>query len=266
MRLILTLTLLIIVCSLNAQNLPAIQKESIQAPAKIKIDGKIDEWSNKFEAFNKSTQIYYTISNDAANLYLTVQAIDFNTIKKILSGGITLTVNKANKKKDSTAIVVTFPVYERDQKSILLSNQWRADKKAQIDSFVNVYNRQIPTTVKLISVKGLNTINNGFISIYNNDKIKAAVRFDKGMHYNYELAIPLNLIELPPAGMSKFNYNIQINGQKTFNGFVIEALGGRPDILGFIDNNGRSYTINDSSQDKDLYYPTDFWGEYKLIK
>lgn len=268
MRLILTPLLLIIVSSINAQNLPTIQQESVQAPAKIKIDGKTDEWGNKFQAFNKSTQIHYTISNDANNLYLSVQAIDFNTIKKILAGGITLTLNKFIKKKDSAVVSFTFPFYEKGQKLFSISNQWVSQNKTQVDSFANVYNRQLPTAFKLIGVNGLKVIDNGSISIYNEDKIKAAVLFDKDMHYNYELAVPLNLIPFTTNEMLRINYNIQLNGQKSIDGYAIESVPGRENILLYVDSNGQRTLVvgPGGSPDKDLYYPTDFWGEYKLIK
>lgn len=267
MRLILTLLLLIIVSSLNAQNLPTIQQESIQAPAKIKVDGIIDEWGNKFQAYNKSTQIYYTMSNDAANLYLTVQATDFNTIKKILAGGITLILNKLSKKKDSTVVSFTFPFYEKGQKLFSISNQWVSQNKTQLDSFANVYNRQLPTAFKLIGVNGLKVIDNGSISIYNEDKIKAAVLFDKDMHYNYELAIPLKLIGFIADGVSKLYYNIQLSGQQTYNGYTVQPVPGRPNLLLVVDNAGNQISVGRlSPEEQDLYYPTDFWGEYTLVK
>ena len=256
----------------QGQSLPTTQKNSVHAPLNIKIDGNSDEWNNKFEAYNKSTQIYYTISNDLTNLYLTVQANDINTIKKIVSSGLTLTINKLNKKKDSTAIAFTFPVYDQGLKSITVTKRLisgnKAEDKLRIDSLIKVYNRQIPITMKVISVRGLKTINNESISVYNEEKIKAAALFDKNMYYNYELAIPLKLIEFTPDGISKFYYNVQINGLTSFNGMTIQAIGGREDKLGVVDKNGTTFILNDNSsiQDKDLYYPTNFWAEYTLSK
>lgn len=256
----------------QGQSLPTTQKNSVHAPRNIKIDGNSDEWNNKFEAYNKSTQIYYTISNDLTNLYLTVQANDINTIKKIVSSGLTLTINKLNKKKDSTAIAFTFPVYDQGLKSITVTKRLisgnKAEDKLRIDSLIKVYNRQIPITMKVISVRGLKTINNESISVYNEEKIKAAALFDKNMYYNYELAIPLKLIEFTPDGISKFYYNVQINGLESFNGMKIQTIGGREDKLGVVDKDGKTFILNDNSsiQDKDLYYPTNFWAEYTLSK
>jgi len=53
----------------NAQKLPEVQTVNLRAPAGIKIDGKPTEWDSKFQAYNKSTNAFYTIANDDDNLY-----------------------------------------------------------------------------------------------------------------------------------------------------------------------------------------------------
>lgn len=81
---------LIMIVAANAQKLPDIQKSGLRAPANLRIDGKATEWNNKFQAFNKNIDVFYTISNDDDNLYLAIQAIDIKTIYKIFNGGISL--------------------------------------------------------------------------------------------------------------------------------------------------------------------------------
>ena len=71
----------------NAQGLPKVQQESIYAPANIKIDGKALEWGDKFQAYNVSNHLFYTLSNDDKNLYLIVFATDNATSSKIIYGG-----------------------------------------------------------------------------------------------------------------------------------------------------------------------------------
>jgi len=82
--LIITFLLAMLVLGSNAQKLPAVQKESVWAPITVKIDGKAAEWGNKFQAYNSSTEIYYTISNDDNNLYLAIKAVDPDIINKFL--------------------------------------------------------------------------------------------------------------------------------------------------------------------------------------
>jgi len=52
-----------------AQKLPNVQLGSVQAPADIKIDGKTTEWHDQFQAYNRATDIYYTLSNNDNHLY-----------------------------------------------------------------------------------------------------------------------------------------------------------------------------------------------------
>lgn len=66
----------------EAQKLSAVQETSVFAPAGIRIDGKAAEWGPAFQAYNKTTRIFYTLANDRNTLYLTVHASDKTTIRK----------------------------------------------------------------------------------------------------------------------------------------------------------------------------------------
>ena len=57
----------------HPQKLPNLQTTSLRAPASIKIDGKTTEWNNRFQAYNKATEVSYTIANDKDKLYLVIQ-------------------------------------------------------------------------------------------------------------------------------------------------------------------------------------------------
>src|SRR5476651_2223832 len=96
----------------SAQKLPSVQTASVLAPAGIKIDGKTTEWDDKFQAYNNHVEFYYTLSNDGTNLYLTVQAIERDIVRRIMNGGISLVVNKTGKKNDKDGMAVTFPLFE----------------------------------------------------------------------------------------------------------------------------------------------------------
>src|ERR1700748_1734396 len=97
----------------KAQKLNSVQAAAIPAPAKVKVDGKIDEWGGNFQAYNKTTKLFYTLANDEKNLYLVVKSTDLQNSTKIMGGGVTLTINTANKKKEENAYSVRFPIVER---------------------------------------------------------------------------------------------------------------------------------------------------------
>src|SRR5476651_1300472 len=96
--------------TLTAQKLPGKQLVSLKAPANIKIDGKMTEWGESLQAYNKSTLIYYTMANDADNLYLVVRIENPDIINKAISGAITLTVNPACKQSDIKCPAISFPL------------------------------------------------------------------------------------------------------------------------------------------------------------
>jgi len=254
--------------STYAQKLPNVQQVSLRAPANVKIDGKLTEWNDRFEAYNKSTQVYYTISNDRDNLYLTIKVSDITTIKKILAAGVTFTINQTNKQKDSTTTGFSFPFYGQGQKLITITDQptpqIKAENSLTLDSLAKAYNSQITTTFKLIGIRGVKSINEPFVTVYNEEGIKAASYFNKDLLYGYELAIPLKLLGYKIDKAATFNYNIQTNGQKTFKGYAITPVPGRSTLLTFVDDKGTSFMLDQNF--KDLYYSTDFWGEYTLTK
>ena len=63
-----------VILSAAAQKLPKVQRASLYAPENIKVDGMLNEWDDKLQAYNYATDVYYTISNDDKNLYITLKA------------------------------------------------------------------------------------------------------------------------------------------------------------------------------------------------
>ena len=78
-KVLMLVLLLLINFSASAQK-DKIQKNNFRAPINVKIDGKLNEWGDKLQAYNTSTDIFYTISNDDDNLYLAVAATKNNTL------------------------------------------------------------------------------------------------------------------------------------------------------------------------------------------
>jgi hypothetical protein len=256
----------------NAQKLPTIQQISVRAPADIKIDGKTTEWDNKFQAYNKATDVYYTIANDDDKLYLIIQATEPTIITKIVCGGITFTINHSGQKKDKNGMAVTFPAYDRKNPPVyeILNNKPNATRdtvknRMQADSFLNAHNKQLKDKLKLIDVVGIKAIKDSEISINNEEGIKAVSLFDNKIYYTYELAIPLKYIEFTADKSLKFSYNIKLNGLIPKGSRMIDA--GRPDLIVFVGPDGVNYNGGKATpENMILYSPTDFWGEYTLAK
>ncbi|MES2378643.1 MAG: hypothetical protein V4553_18765 [Bacteroidota bacterium] len=251
----------------NAQKLPVTQTVSVKAPANIKIDGKPTEWDNKFQAYNKAIQAFYTISNDDKKLYLTLQATKKEIINKIINGGVSFTVVKGIKQVLNNGITITFPVFdEKDRPNIninamaqIVPGSQESDKLS--DSLMKANNSILSAKAKLIRLTGVKDLDT-LISMYNTDGIKARAQFGKHMAYTYELAIDLKLLDLSAADLTKFNYNI------TLNEIEIDYV---PGIA--ITRNEDGTIVNMYMADTKLansyisaLSSTDCWGTYTLVK
>ena len=246
--------MLIVSIATYAQRLPNVQKISLRAPVDIKIDGKASEWNNKFQAYNHATDVFYTIANDDDNLYLVIKASIPDVVYKIINGGITFTISTTRKRNDPNAISVTYPIFKRNNLPLLpLGNKPKVAKdstvrRIQIDSFINKLNEQLITKSKEIGVKGVRSISDSIISIYNDEGLVVAERFNREVSYIYELSIPLKSLKLNIG--DHFTYNIKLNG-------VFQALNLPPNAHVTL------IVANDNSMN--ALSPTDFWAEYTLV-
>jgi len=177
--------------SANAQKLPNVQTVNVLAPADVKTDGSAGEWGGGFEAYNKSTGLFYTMANDGQNLYLTIQATYTITICKILTRGISLTISNADKTSKILPLIITYPV---DSSAIA------SPLSAQI------------------KVAGIKELTDTLIVANNKYDIKAAARLEHQNSYTYELAIPIKYIVFFLTDAGTFNYNIKVNGSSDFSG------------------------------------------------
>ncbi len=278
----------------NAQKLPNIQNTSLRAPANIKIDGKATEWHNKFLAYNKATDVYYSMANDDDKLYLVVQATDPAIINKIIGGGITLTIQKSGKKTDKDGISITYPIFDKKSRPYVHSSQIvgnsiltvsgddvtimprnsvdgaRAAKPAdpkefQGDSIMAIYNKRLENNSKYIGVTGIKGIDS-LISVYNTSDVKTAELFDSKIVYTYELAVSLTQLGLSVSDGTKFAYHITINGSSPFSIPNIAFTGNQTDapVKSVTPEGGGGGSQIAALMGQSA--PTDFWGEYTLVK
>jgi hypothetical protein len=262
----------------HGQKLNNIQEGSIPAPANIKVDGKLLEWSNGLQAYNKATQLYYTLANNNQTLFLVIQSTDQSNNRKIIAGGISLTINTTGKKRDKDAFIITFPVVSPSG----MRGQFRrrgssGDQQERPDSAAIAALRQkVRSTAKEINVSGFKDIADSVISIYNEYGIQAAVDYDAKGNFVYELALPLKLLHIALADAKELAYNIKVNGIQSVNrggdgaggndggggGFG----GGRRGGSGGGGFNGGGRGGGGDSDLQSMMSPTDFWGKYIPVK
>jgi hypothetical protein len=264
------LLLLINICVADGQKLPTKQEKNFTAPSLVIIDGLSAEWG-MFQAYNKSTKIFYTIANNQANLYLVVKAVDPEIIRKILFGGLTLTVNQFAKNDNGKSPSISYPLISVENSQVVISaltkgknendtsitaiNQWITKRSNTFkinnmpgiaDTLAIVSEPTLFAKLPLFSQPGYYLINE------NNDDINVAGKFDNQWAYTAEIKIPLKVLSLTANG--KFNYNIRLNGP------MYKSNRPTPGVtVTYKYVNGEQVADN-----QDLLNPTDFWGEYNL--
>ncbi|MDB4925281.1 hypothetical protein [Mucilaginibacter sp.] len=221
----LPLAILMVFCfaKIFAQSkLKEVQTNSLWAATTVKVDGNLTEWKNDFQAYNKSTKLYYTLANDAKYLYLVIQSSDATNNAKIAAGGITFTINTADKKKDKDAFTLTYPVInrangrgQRGQRGGGFGggrNGGVALSDSAIKAAADLQHQQFIAASKEIKVFGFKDITDSLISIYNEYSIKASIGYDVQGNFTYEMAVPLKALELSADAPKEFAYNLKLNG------------------------------------------------------
>jgi len=252
----------------------------VRAPDNIKIDGKVTEWSDKFQAYSNADRVFYTISNDDKKLYVTIQTAGPHANDKIFIGGITFTISHATERRERERspdnVSIRFPMLYPNSIEVLLAdnNQYTqlindtVANKTKIETLIAAANKQIMHSSKEIQVIGVTGITDPLISVYNSQGILAAGQFNNKMYYTCELAIPLKYLGLSVDDAVKFSYNIRLNGAPdnsiamiTSSDITIAQVGNTHPAIPLMERIG--------TPDPDYLYthnPTDFWGEYTLAK
>jgi hypothetical protein len=272
----------------QAQKLSDVQEGSIWASG-VKVDGKHNEWENNFKAMNKSTNLTYTLANDAKNLYLAIQSKNVTNNNKIMLGGITLTVNPSGKKNDKEGFKVIYPVVNRRRPGgapgagggattgVRMQGgpgggfgRFQDMTPMQRDSMQRAVARTQLAGAKEIKVFGFKDIPDSLISIYNEYSIKTIASISDEGVFMYELSIPLAMLEMSLDEPKEFSYNIKLNGlQINFGGFSggPRPGGGASESVSVVRVEGGGGGGGMGSFNfQDLITPTDFWGKYVLTK
>jgi len=263
----------------SAQKLPNIQQASVKAPANIKIDGRANDWGNKFEANNSTTELLYTIANDDKKLYLVVQTISPMVMNRIANGGIKLIIQKNGTKTDAGAPFIKFPFLQKGKRlSIGFVNiiedgrngmrrapdpKNAADAEKIADSLATGNNKKLMREQKWIYTSGIAGVDT-LLAVYNEKGIQAANATDSKKAYTFELAIDLKLLGLQADKAEKFSYHIVVNSEPNkYTSMLGPAFfAGDPALAA--QNEERIRRLNE--QMEAAYATTDFWGEYTLAK
>jgi len=240
-----------------AQKLPSVQEVTVHYSIDPNIEDSAKVPQLAFKAFNKATEIYYTLANSKINLYLIIRATDLQVAKKIIAGGITFGIHPNGKKVAKDKIEITYPVYDKHDRPALLSIREQEIlsnqplTREEKDSVVTSSDKKVRNFAKRIKVQGINTLDT-LLSVYNEEGIKATSAIGQELSYTYALAVNLKLLGLNTTTHKSFTYHIRINDVEQ-NGINIQR-----------DASGNIESINMSRGATRAQPATDFWGEYTL--
>ena len=113
--------------SLAQVRLPRIQVSTVKVDSKVVIDGNINDWPKGFQAYNTRTNIYYSFAHDNNNIYLLVRAESYEAIKKILLGGVSLSLQGESVNDPDNEVRIRYPAYDKFHPS------WTINREASKD-------------------------------------------------------------------------------------------------------------------------------------
>lgn len=180
-------------------------EENIRMVKPFKADGISNEWNEPLNQYNDATRLAFALANDDQNLYVIIESLDPQTTFSVLSGGITLNINTAGKKKDG--IKLTFPLMERPPVPKDVDRDHLAPHPDEDMGLMHD-----PSTMnKSIRVSGFKNIADGDLTADNQSGIETGMSIHPNKDLIYELRIPLAQLAVNLDMKKPLVYNIKIN-------------------------------------------------------
>ena len=194
--------LYIILCAKDASAQTSDKLEIVQAPVNVKVDGRMEEWGDSLAYYNKDTKLSYAIAKNDTALYIAVTAADRQVKRKIMMAGITVTVNTEGKKHKMYSL--TYPLPDNNGSGAF--GRGKSD-----DTAANFQPKPSLLQTTSLKVEGFKDVESDVITTANTYGFKAAYKFDNHHNLVYEIAIPLNMLNLKPKN-KELAVNIMVNG------------------------------------------------------
>jgi hypothetical protein len=172
----------------------------------LSIDGKLSDWGDSLKYFDEHTQFSFDIRNNQTTLYLAIKSNNKQNLSRILSRGVSFSVNAEGKKKNGPTII--FPVIDR----LGTTNKSATEKGAPQDQ-IKEKQQQVISKITKMNVVGFADIIDGAVSLNNNYGLSASANFDGQDNFIIELAVPFSLLNISTA-QRNIACLLQINGIK----------------------------------------------------
>jgi hypothetical protein len=175
------------------------------------IDGSDSGWTKPLAYHDEKQDLFYSVSNDDRNLYITASTKNDATIIRILRGGMTLYINAHGTKDEYGAAGISFPTGNSVPKSDNLLNN-----RPGLEQDKNIALRGVED----YSLFGFRTIRAPETFAYeqpNSEGVEVAINMSSSKELIYEAKIPLNsfLTRAAMANLSRNSFAV---------GFVLESM------------------------------------------
>ena len=179
-------------------------------PAKIYIDGNIEEWGDSLRYYNAEKNINYAIANTADTLYMAIRITDPVEKRKALRAGITFGIDTKGKKKETYSI--TYPVSTSSTNNIPLTGKPDEQNADISQEDRNDLERQRLTTLRGIKADGFKDIDYDLITTSNTYGIRAGINYDEAGNLDCEIAVPIKFFHVDDITKNEWAFNFKING------------------------------------------------------
>jgi hypothetical protein len=182
----------------------------VKPPAGIIVDGSLHEWGDSLKYYNPDTQIGYAITNDHENIYFAVRIGDRSEQMRVLSNGLTISINTKGKKKDTYSLTFPLGTEGAAQHPPNPPAEDNGDPQAAHEEMM----RARLTSLRNIKVSGFKDVESDIITTSNTYGFKTAMSYDDRGYLLYEAAIPLRFFEHEDVSKAEWAFNFKVNGFK----------------------------------------------------
>jgi hypothetical protein len=179
------------------------------------IDGSDSGWTKPLNYYDEKQGLYYAVSNDDRNVYISASTQNDATIIRILRGGMTLYINGHGTKDEYGAAGISFPTGNSH-----LKNENLLNSRPGLEQDKNIALRGVED----YSLFGFRTIRAPETFAYgqaNVEGVEVAINMSSSKELIYEAKIPLNsfLTRAAVVNLSRNSFAV---------GFVLESMPAQP--------------------------------------
>jgi hypothetical protein len=240
-------------------------------PTPIVIDGDNKDWPSPYPNYDAQSMVAYATSNDARNLYVTMETGDEMTQIKILKRGLTLSIDTTGKKSPQFEINYPLPNENEPLDMIRPDGQKTALAKKQSEQKLN----SLVQEANQFSLNGFSECSGGFmVHQILPCGIKVKARIDEFKELVWEAVIPFKLIygrDTLSAGDAGKAISVCF-GVNSFKAASTKSAGDNSSMTstpGMAGNNSRmrnqgTVSPNKNDPNQHLYNHTKTWKQFGL--